>query len=323
MPKKSVKKDYKYELLTAISSSDELKVRKLLQQQPSLIDAKYGNNETGTILHVAACCGKTKIAEILLEKKPTLADAVDNEGYTALHASICAAAADNDGLTALPHAALCAARISVAIMLIEKKPELCEIKANSGDTPLHFAALFGHTKVVKKLLEIKPYLANIKDNLGDTPLHKAFYNFYNNDKAYNSVDVIKILIPNMSITGLTSPNISAIPVIAFIVRSQDEEIVNLLKINIDTASEAPQNLKKELLEGKKDYSSEQEKAAQPQVPSTNNVNEPEKDSLHTSIATSKSGVEENVGVQEIEALSLNLEATDAEDVEPANLAGEL
>lgn len=59
------------------------------------------------------------------------------------------------------------------------------IANNNGDTPLHFAAIYGDLDVGTVLLDMTMNV-NVKNNDEDTPLHKAAY--------YGNLDVIKLLV---------------------------------------------------------------------------------------------------------------------------------
>jgi len=70
--------------------------------------------------------------------------------------------------------------------LVSADPQLADVKNIYGLTPLHRAALYGKTKVVKILIG-KGADINAKDQLyGDTPLHKAVWNGH--------VETVKLLV---------------------------------------------------------------------------------------------------------------------------------
>jgi ankyrin repeat protein len=83
--------------------------------------------------------------------------------------------------TLLHHAAHCG-RVKVALFLLDKDRTLINATDSYGNTPLHKAALFGHTNAVRLLLEKG---ANIdSQNKGqETPLHLA--GFTGDKKTYD------------------------------------------------------------------------------------------------------------------------------------------
>ncbi|XP_070570393.1 inversin-like [Ptychodera flava] len=133
-------------------------VRMLIKQ-----DSNIGipDNEGKTPLHWAATAGKDSSAvntvRLLLESAPSVINWQDYEGRTALHLAV----ADGnepivDALTSL---------------------DKCNVTAldNMFRTPLHWAAVLGHTKIVQLLLNSKADYASTDSN-GATPMHYAAQN---------------------------------------------------------------------------------------------------------------------------------------------------
>jgi ankyrin repeat protein len=63
--------------------------------------------------------------------------------------------------------------IDIVKLLIAQGADV-NIKDNSGDSPLHYAAAYGYTNIAKELIAHGVKI-NIRNNLGDTPLHTAVF----------------------------------------------------------------------------------------------------------------------------------------------------
>ena len=117
----------------------------LIAKSPKLLDAV--NNNGWTALHSAAYNGHEKVTELLIAKSPKLLDAVDNDGFTALHF------ASRNG------------HEKVTEFLIAKHPKLLDAVNNNGHTALHLAAENGHKKVLGTISKAMQILALQLKNL--------------------------------------------------------------------------------------------------------------------------------------------------------------
>ena len=130
-----------------------------LCENGALIDAE--NKWGQTPLNCALEQGNLKVAEALLQRNAKLnASATNEEGEPFLHCFICKVKAD-DGIELLKQVL---AKYTVDFELRNSKEETC----------LHVAAGQWDEKFVALLLERDPNLINLKDNLGQTALHRAY-----------------------------------------------------------------------------------------------------------------------------------------------------
>uniref|UniRef100_A0A0E0F5B8 PGG domain-containing protein n=1 Tax=Oryza meridionalis TaxID=40149 RepID=A0A0E0F5B8_9ORYZ len=138
-------------LYLAVMSRSVRAVRAIL----SCRDASAAGPSSQNALH-AAVLQSSEMVSLLLQWKPTLATKVDSSKSTPLHF----ASSDGDCsiiqaiLTHLPRSAI-------------------NIQDNKGLSPLHIAALMGHTETVRMLLQFSPASADICDNQGQSFLHAA------------------------------------------------------------------------------------------------------------------------------------------------------
>ena len=158
---------------------------------PGAVDDQDVNKRTA--MHTAASFGNVDQVRLLIKKNSNVG-IPDIEGKTPLH---CAAASkdphavecvqyiletspsvinwqDYEGCTAL-HLAVAGGNEAVVLSLISH--ESCDINAldNVFRTPLHWAAVFGHSSVVAILLDSKAD-ASSSDSVGAMPLHYAVLN---------------------------------------------------------------------------------------------------------------------------------------------------
>ena len=158
---------------------------------PGAVDDQDVNKRTA--MHTAASFGNVDQVRLLIKKNSNVG-IPDIEGKTPLH---CAAASkdpramecvqciletspsvinwqDYEGCTAL-HLAVAGGNDAVVLSLIAL--ESCDVNAldNMFRTPLHWAAVFGHSAIVSVLLNSKAD-ASSSDSVGATPLHYAVLN---------------------------------------------------------------------------------------------------------------------------------------------------
>jgi ankyrin repeat protein len=77
----------------------------------------------------------------------------------------------------------------LAELLITRGAEV-NVKANDGSTPLHLAAVSGHTQVAKLLLT-RGAEVNAKDDYYQTPLKVAERSYLSTDKKKKVVELLK------------------------------------------------------------------------------------------------------------------------------------
>jgi len=158
---------------------------------PGAVDDQDVNKRTA--MHTAASFGNVDQVRLLIKKNSNVG-IPDIEGKTPLH---CAAASkdlhavecvqciletspsvinwqDYEGCTAL-HLAVAGGNEAVVLSLLSQ--ESCDVNAldNMFRTPLHWAAVFGHSAIVSMLLNSKAD-ASSSDSVGATPLHYAVLN---------------------------------------------------------------------------------------------------------------------------------------------------
>lgn len=145
------------EIHQAAELGDLEKVRAYLEKDPKQIDAT--DSKGRTVLNCASRSGKKELVEFLLEK-----GAAEDIFAAAI-------VGDTDRITAL----------------LKKDPKLINAADADSKTALHWAALYGQTKVIELLLANKADV-NALDEDGFTPLHWA--------ATFNQSDAVKLLLAN-------------------------------------------------------------------------------------------------------------------------------
>lgn len=134
-------------------------------------------------IHWAASYNRQSIVEILAERKDFDVDAQDGSGWTPL--MIASSIPEGDAL----------------VDLLLGKDADPNVKTNSGQTALHFAASKSHLDTARKLIA-KKATTRVKDKRGQLPLHRA--------AAVGNVPITQLLLENRSpvnasdVDGLTA-----------------------------------------------------------------------------------------------------------------------
>ena len=118
-------------------------------------DLKIVNNESKTVLHLAAEKNLPTICSKILSKDRLIIDSADNMNLTALHVAA--------GLNS----------IDCCRIILKKRPRIDAIDGN-GRNPLHIAAANGNSLICKYLIQAKVQL-NTKDDFGNTVLHQSAF----------------------------------------------------------------------------------------------------------------------------------------------------
>ncbi len=142
-----------FDILDAAAGGSLEKIKSLLKDNPDLVFAK--DTHGFTPLHWGAVSGHTDVLEFLLANKADV-NARDNVGRAAL-----GLAAQNDWA-------------DVVELLLTNKADVNAKDGTSGLAPLHEAAFFGHTNVVKSLLANGADV-NVRAKIGITPLGEAAF----------------------------------------------------------------------------------------------------------------------------------------------------
>jgi len=184
------------EIHDAVSDSNFVEVKSLLEKNPGLIEAK---NDAGlTPLNLAAFQGQMDILVFLLDKGADIHTG-DNEGSNPIH-----------------NAAATGKEEIVEFLVNEKNCDV-NVTDNNEVTPLHFAAGSGNFELVKFLIQNGAEV-NSRSNIGATPLHNAIYG--------DNIDVIRLLIEKGSEIDIANQwNVQAIHLA---VHKGNPEVVKLL-----------------------------------------------------------------------------------------------
>lgn len=145
------------EIHEASELGDLEKVRAYLEKDPKQINAT--DSKVRTVLGRAARSGKKELVEFLLEK----------------------------GATEDIFAAAIVGHTDKVAAFLKQDPKLINARDSGGKTALHWAALYGQTKVMELLLAKKADV-NSLDEDGFTPLHWA--------ATFNQSDAVKLLLAN-------------------------------------------------------------------------------------------------------------------------------
>lgn len=139
------------DFLNTIRKGDLAAVRRMLETEPRLLNAKGSNEDTP--LHIASRAGKEGITALLLDAGASVS-ARNVVGETPLHS------ATIDG------------QEGIAKMLLVKGADVNAKELVRGDTPLHYAAELDNVELTKTLLDRKPDV-NARNLHGEAPLHIA------------------------------------------------------------------------------------------------------------------------------------------------------
>ncbi|HJD62014.1 MAG TPA: ankyrin repeat domain-containing protein [Rickettsia endosymbiont of Degeeriella rufa] len=130
----------------------------IISRKPELLKVvdKYNN----TVLHLAANSRQTKICKLLIEY-PDLVNAINNYVNTALHTA-----------TNIHYGNMRSVNIQIYKLLIDKNPQLIDIKNKDGSTALHLVAKSSTncslgdicSKICKLFIDKNPKIINAIDN---------------------------------------------------------------------------------------------------------------------------------------------------------------
>ena len=147
----------------------------------------------GAEIHEAAELGDLEKVRAYLEKDPKQINATDSKGRTVLGRAERSGKKElvefllEKGATEDIFAAAIVGHTDKVAAFLKQDPKLINARDSDGKTALHWAALYGQTKVMELLLANKADV-NSLDEDGFTPLHWA--------ATFNQSDAVKLLLAN-------------------------------------------------------------------------------------------------------------------------------
>ncbi|CAA3000200.1 ankyrin repeat-containing BDA1-like [Olea europaea subsp. europaea] len=199
-------------------------LKKLVQEDPIILDRVIVNSFSDTPVHIAAILGHSDFVMEILRRRPEFARELNLCQSSPLH--------------------LASAKgyIEVVRVLLSANPLMCLVRDRNGLTPLHLAAIKGRIEVVKELVQAKHDAAriealkllvntirdqdftNCKDSDGNTILHLAV--------ADKQVETVNFLLME-SATEVNAQNLRGMTAMDVLIRSRrdvrDDEIEETLK----------------------------------------------------------------------------------------------
>jgi ankyrin repeat protein len=156
----------------------------------------------GAEIHEAAELGDLEKVRAYLEKDPKQINATDSRGRTVLDCAVRSGKKElvefllEKGATEDIFAAASVGHTDQVVALLKQDPKLINARDADGKTALHWASLYGQTKVMELLLANKADV-NSLDEEGFTPLHCA--------ATFNQSDAVKLLVANKANMNLKVP----------------------------------------------------------------------------------------------------------------------
>ncbi|KAM7497920.1 hypothetical protein LguiA_022334 [Lonicera macranthoides] len=155
-------------LLEASMSGNIDTLKKLIQNDPLILDRVLATSFNENPLHIAVLRGHLDFVRILLCHKRELANALNNLRRSPLHL------ASGGGY------------IDIVRELIMINPEMCCICDCDGKIPLHFVAYREHVYIMDVLIEVKPELVKAIFDNNETLLHFCV--------KHNRTEALKVLV---------------------------------------------------------------------------------------------------------------------------------
>ena len=156
--------------------ADKYEIAEMLLKRGADINAKDWKGYTP--LHYAISFNTDKTAEVLDRYGASLSVKAAEKGHTALHIAVYKIASGSEGN-------------QVAYRMLTSLHNLCDMKNNQGDTPLHIVAEYASRKdkdesveynkeIMRTLCDLPQIVDNVsaKNNEGDTPLHIAMRRWF-------------------------------------------------------------------------------------------------------------------------------------------------
>ncbi|KAM7497907.1 hypothetical protein LguiA_022321 [Lonicera macranthoides] len=155
-------------LLAASMSGNIDTLKKLIQNDPLILDRVLATSFNENPLHIAVLRGHLNFVKILLCHKQELANALDDFRRSPLHL------ASGGGYTDIVHE------------LIIINPEMCSTCDRDGKIPLHFAAYKEHVYIMDLLIKARPELVKAIFDNNETLLHFCV--------KHNRTEALKVLV---------------------------------------------------------------------------------------------------------------------------------
>ncbi|KAL2545064.1 Ankyrin repeat family protein [Forsythia ovata] len=229
-------------LFEAAAEGNVNSLKKLLQEDPIILDRVIVNNFSDTPVHVAAILGHVDFVREILGRKPEFTRELNTRLSSPLHlasakghsevvrvllsanSQMCLAR-DRNGLTPL-HLAAIKGRIDVVKELVRAKPDAALVTVDRGQSILHLCVKYYQLEALKLLVQTigDQEFTNSKDSDGNTILHLGVA-----DKQIETVDFLL----KVSATEVNARNLSGMTPMDILIRSRkdvrDEEIEESLK----------------------------------------------------------------------------------------------
>ncbi|XP_022881630.1 ankyrin repeat-containing protein BDA1-like [Olea europaea var. sylvestris] len=204
-------------LFEAASQGNVDTLKKLVQEDPIILDRVIVNSFSDTPVHIAAILGHSDFVMEILRRRPEFARELNLCQSSPLH--------------------LASAKgyIELVRVLLSANPLMCLVRDRNGLTPLHLAAIKGRIEVVKELVQAKHDAARVIMGQGQTILHLCV--------KYYQIEALKLLVNTIRDQDFTNCKDSdGNTILHLAVADKQDETVNFLLMESATEVNA-QNLR--------------------------------------------------------------------------------
>ncbi|CAA2960924.1 ankyrin repeat-containing BDA1-like [Olea europaea subsp. europaea] len=229
-------------LFEAAAEGNVNSLKKLLQEDPIILDKVIVNSYSDTPLHVAAILGHIDFVKEIIRRRPEFARELNLCQSSPLHLAsakgyievvkvllpadpLMCLARDRNGLTPL-HLAAIKGRIETVKQLVQANRDAAQVIVGQGQTILHLCIKYYQIEALKHLVNTirDQDFTNCKDSDGNTILHLAVAN--------KQVETVNFLLME-SATEVNAQNLRGMTAMDVLIRSRtdlrDEEIEESLK----------------------------------------------------------------------------------------------